>query len=159
MAAREAGSFFRSTSARWAGTSETTADSHRNDAIFERPVLALAQHNELLRARHRGEHEQGHQRIANLCEKNGSRRKLDVRQPPQISAPVLQIGVPAAYGIADGDHPDPNHIHNEKAETVVPRKNAARAAQGWRRKQQKPVRAVAKGTEDDREHMREKEMK
>ena len=35
MAAREAGSFFRSTSARWAGTSETTADSHRNDAIFE----------------------------------------------------------------------------------------------------------------------------
>ncbi len=63
MATREAGSFFRSTSARWAGTSETTADSHRSDAIFERPVLALAQHNELLRVRHRGEHEQGHQRI------------------------------------------------------------------------------------------------
>jgi len=41
MATREAGSFFRSTSARWAGTSETTADSHRSDAIFERPVSLL----------------------------------------------------------------------------------------------------------------------
>ncbi len=63
MATREAGSFFRSTSARWAGTSETTADSHRSDAIFERPVLALGRHHGLLRARHRGEHGQGQQRI------------------------------------------------------------------------------------------------